>query len=112
MHNRSIAGHANGPNQTPDVRVGDRLICVNDTTVPGLMVETLSNPSVQKLTLRFSRQAGESSPGVWEADVERSEGEGWGMELRDQVSAGGPRGAGALRIEALTPGLAIDRWNR
>jgi len=44
--------------------------------------------------------------------VERFGGEGWGMELREEVNTNRSKGSGALVIEQLHPGLAIDRWNK
>jgi len=85
---------------------------VNDSSAVGLMIEWLSTAGMEKLTLRFSRPAAHAAPGVWEAEVERFEQEGWGMELREQMPCRGSGGLSVLRIEGITPGLAVDRWNR
>lgn len=97
----------------PDtVRPGDRLIAVNDSvTAPAMMIEVLSNVSVQRLKLRLSRRPTDAAPGVWEAEVERRPGEGWGLVLKESVITGGTKGRGPLFIEGISADLAVGRWN-
>lgn len=97
----------------PVVQAGDHLVAVNDNTVVPLMVKVIRNEAIERLSVRFSRKAAEAAPGVWEAEVERFGGEGWGIELREQANTtNGAQGSGALLIEKVHPGLAIDRWNK
>eukprot|EP00928_Gymnodinium_smaydae_P033932 TRINITY_DN24168_c0_g1_i1.p1 TRINITY_DN24168_c0_g1~~TRINITY_DN24168_c0_g1_i1.p1 ORF type:complete len:1134 (-),score=221.02 TRINITY_DN24168_c0_g1_i1:275-3676(-) len=93
------------------VKDGDRLTCVNGISSPGMMVELLSDQSVPSLNLHFSRKAIDASPGLWEAEIERRHGEGWGMELHEAMATN--RGEnGLLGISNVSAGLAIDRWNQ
>eukprot|EP00927_Polykrikos_kofoidii_P049126 TRINITY_DN43250_c0_g1_i1.p1 TRINITY_DN43250_c0_g1~~TRINITY_DN43250_c0_g1_i1.p1 ORF type:complete len:1254 (+),score=260.53 TRINITY_DN43250_c0_g1_i1:168-3764(+) len=100
-----------GARHTPGVKVGDRLTAVNAVQSPAMMVEILQDASVQRLDFCFSRKALDAAPGLWEAQIERQSGEGWGMELQEPNDRTA-NGNGFLTIEGLSAGMAIDRWNK
>ncbi|CAK0794522.1 unnamed protein product, partial [Prorocentrum cordatum] len=95
----------------PVVRPGDRLLSVNGARAVGHMVEVLTDSSVTRLAMTFGRPAAQSAPGVWEADMERLPDEGWGLQLQECGSGSSSRGAPALRVDGVTEGLAVARWN-
>jgi len=111
----SLIGYHNQNSQeaglTTVVRSGDRLIGVNGACVAAMMMEVLQSREVDALEMRFSRRAADCAPGLWEAEIERASGEGWGMTIQEQMNSCGTRGAGPLRIDDLADG-PIDRWNK
>eukprot|EP00929_Paragymnodinium_shiwhaense_P034264 TRINITY_DN1866_c0_g1_i1.p1 TRINITY_DN1866_c0_g1~~TRINITY_DN1866_c0_g1_i1.p1 ORF type:complete len:1159 (-),score=327.35 TRINITY_DN1866_c0_g1_i1:107-3583(-) len=93
------------------IKVGDRLVSVNGVISPPMMLQMLGNQSISRLKMSFSRKAMDASPGLWEAEIERLNGEGWGVELREPADQS-KSGLGALRIDGVSAGMALDRWNQ
>lgn len=100
-----------GLGRNPGVLKGDRLISVNGVNSPNMMCHFLGDANNVELNMVFSRPALASAPGLWEAVVERRPGEGWGMELRE-VKGRHAEGTGPLRIQDISPSMAVGRWNQ
>jgi len=89
----------------PRVEQNDWLVGADDQKVPGQIVLHLSAVKAE-VVLHLARPASKSAPGVWEIEVGKTPGEGWGLEL----STPGPHRSAVLSIQAVGTG-AIQKWN-